>query len=97
MPRSNMEDLAVHVERIAATIGRQPVLGHWPHMKAELDQRILVLAAGALRDLSRQLVAVSELGHKLMADETLCDPRPGGCFELKGHDGPHNAMPTQQR
>jgi hypothetical protein len=65
-----MEDLARHVERIAGTIGKQPVLGHWPHMKAGFDQQLLMLAAGALRDLNRQLTAVAELGHSLMAAES---------------------------
>lgn len=75
--KHNLNDLAEHVRRIADTINSRPVMGHWPAMRAELDARILFLAAEALVSLQRELKTVSEIGHKLMADQRAADPSSG--------------------
>lgn len=79
MSKHNLNDLAEHVRRIAGTINSRPVMGHWPAMKAELDSRILILAAEALVSLQRELGEVAKLGHQLMMAQTKGDEKDCAC------------------
>ena len=62
---NQLDQLAEHLDRIALIITERPVLGHWPHMRAHLDARFLVIAADALRNLGGQVLEIAKLGHEL--------------------------------
>jgi hypothetical protein len=62
--REALEEMADHVQRIAAVIASRPVMGHWPHMKAEIDSALLIVAARIIRDIGGQLVTVAAIGHR---------------------------------
>lgn len=64
---TSCEKLVNEVRRIADVIGSRPVMGHWPGMMAQRDQEILMLAADAIAMLQRELKAVAQIGHDLMA------------------------------
>jgi hypothetical protein len=55
------------LELIAETIEHQPVLGHWPHMRAQAD-------AEYLRDISKQWSALSDEIAALRAAAAPADP-----------------------
>jgi hypothetical protein len=52
-PPQAKDDLPAKLEAIAEIIGRRPVLGHWPHMRAHLDIEAIEQAAARIRELEQ--------------------------------------------